>query len=182
MYKIISAELPKLWRNVIIIQVTFNSYALRNKVHSLLRISYQTWIARAHALIDSPIIAIFLVYLALSLSHTSIHRSTNMATISRTSTKLFRKIQFSPVLTRNFSNVKSDNSLKKILTTCVCVAGGGFAFYAVNKYGRKNTVYALKAKVSHYLMYYSCISALLTLLTRTNVYSMLSYRKHLYKG
>ncbi|XP_035453066.1 calcium uptake protein 3, mitochondrial isoform X3 [Spodoptera frugiperda] len=69
-----------------------------------------------------------------------------MATISRTSTKLFRKIQFSPVLTRNFSNVKSDNSLKKILTTCVCVAGGGFAFYAVNKYGRKNTVYALKAK------------------------------------
>ncbi|XP_022815426.1 calcium uptake protein 3, mitochondrial isoform X2 [Spodoptera litura] len=69
-----------------------------------------------------------------------------MATISRTSTKLFRKIQFSPVLTRNFSNVKSDNSLKKILTTCVCVAGGGLAFYAVNKYGRKNTVYALKAK------------------------------------
>lgn len=28
----------------------------------------------------------------------------------------------------------------------MCVAGGGFAFYAVNKYGRKNTVYALKAK------------------------------------
>ncbi|XP_021183266.2 calcium uptake protein 3, mitochondrial isoform X3 [Helicoverpa armigera] len=69
-----------------------------------------------------------------------------MATLSRTSTKLLRKIQFSPVFTRNFSNVKSDNSLKKVLTTCVCVVGGGVAFYAVNKYGRKNTVYALKAK------------------------------------
>ena len=78
-----------------------------------------------------------------------------MATLSRTSTKILRKIQFSPVITRNFSNVKSENSLKKVLTTCVCVVGGGVAFYAINKYGRKNTVYALKAKVSHILIYYS---------------------------
>ncbi|XP_075984382.1 mitochondrial calcium uptake 3 isoform X4 [Anticarsia gemmatalis] len=69
-----------------------------------------------------------------------------MATLSRTSTKLLRNLQFSPVLTRNFSNVRSDNSLKKVLTTCVCVFGGGVAFYAFNKYGKKNTVYALKAK------------------------------------
>ncbi|CAH0596472.1 unnamed protein product [Chrysodeixis includens] len=69
-----------------------------------------------------------------------------MATLSRTSTKLLRKLQFSPVFTRNFSNVKGNNSLTKVLTTCVCVVGGGVAFYAVNKYGRKNTVYALKAK------------------------------------
>ncbi|XP_026735735.1 calcium uptake protein 3, mitochondrial isoform X4 [Trichoplusia ni] len=69
-----------------------------------------------------------------------------MATLSRTSTKLFRKLQFSPVFTRNFSNVKGNNSLTKVITTCVCVVGGGVAFYAVNKYGRKNTVYALKAK------------------------------------
>ncbi|XP_049885648.1 calcium uptake protein 3, mitochondrial isoform X2 [Pectinophora gossypiella] len=69
-----------------------------------------------------------------------------MATLSRTPSKLFKKLYFSPVLTRNFSNIKYGNSYKNVIKTCACVFGGGVLFYAVNKLGRRNTVYALKAK------------------------------------
>lgn len=42
--------------------------------------------------------------------------------------------------------MNSGKSIKKVLTTCVCVFGGGVALYTVNKYAKRNTVYALKAK------------------------------------
>ncbi|KAM3962153.1 mitochondrial calcium uptake 3 [Aphomia sociella] len=70
-----------------------------------------------------------------------------MATLSRTSSKLVRKLQFSPVFTRNICNVRlNNNSYKSVLTTCACVFGGGVVFYAIKSYGKANTVYALKAK------------------------------------
>lgn len=72
----------------------------------------------------------------------------NMATLSRTPTILIKKINFSPILYRNYSHVKTNNLHKNILKTCACVFGSGLLFYAANKYGKKNTVYALKAKVS----------------------------------
>ncbi|XP_030020693.1 calcium uptake protein 3, mitochondrial isoform X2 [Manduca sexta] len=69
-----------------------------------------------------------------------------MATLSRTSSKLLKNVQFSPVFTRNLSNVKWNKSLPKVLTTCACVIGGSVVYYGLNKYGVKKTVHALKAK------------------------------------
>ncbi|KAJ0172090.1 hypothetical protein K1T71_012063 [Dendrolimus kikuchii] len=69
-----------------------------------------------------------------------------MATLSRTSTKLLKKVQISSINVRNFGHVKFNQSFSKVLTTCACVFGGGMVFYAVNKYKKTNTVYALKAK------------------------------------
>ncbi|XP_053615939.1 calcium uptake protein 3, mitochondrial isoform X3 [Plodia interpunctella] len=68
-----------------------------------------------------------------------------MATLSRSSSRLL-KLQFSPILTRNLSNFKVNKNYKNVLTTCACVLGGGFTFYAVKTYGNASTVYALKAK------------------------------------
>lgn len=73
----------------------------------------------------------------------------NMATLSRTPTILIRKIHFPPVFYRNYGHIKSNNLYKNIFKTCAYVFGGGLLFYAANKYGKKNTVYALKAKVSY---------------------------------
>lgn len=73
-----------------------------------------------------------------------------MATLSRTSSKLLKKVQYSPILTRNFSNEKLGKQITKVFTTCACVFSGGLAYYAAQYYGRRNTVFALKAKVSHF--------------------------------
>lgn len=83
-----------------------------------------------------------------SRSHMSISCSANMATLGRSSTKLLRKVQISPVFSRNISQVKSANVSRNVLTTCACVFGGSLLYYAVKTYQNGNTVYALKAKVS----------------------------------
>lgn len=75
-----------------------------------------------------------------------------MATLSRTPYKLFQKVQFLPVLTRNISYVRCNKTSRRIFTTCACVFGGGIMFYTVNKYRIKNVVYALKAKVSRIIL------------------------------
>ncbi|KAL0818805.1 hypothetical protein ABMA28_008129 [Loxostege sticticalis] len=69
-----------------------------------------------------------------------------MATLGRSSTKLLRKVQISPVFSRNISQVKSANVSRNVLTTCACVFGGSLVYYAVKTYQNGNTVYALKAK------------------------------------
>ncbi|CAH2985855.1 unnamed protein product [Chilo suppressalis] len=69
-----------------------------------------------------------------------------MATLGRSSINLLRKVQINPVLTRNFSYVKSDKVNRKVLTTCACVFGGSLVYYAVKSNAKRNTVYALKAK------------------------------------
>ncbi|XP_063369719.1 calcium uptake protein 3, mitochondrial [Cydia amplana] len=69
-----------------------------------------------------------------------------MATLSRTSSKLIKKVQFSPVFSRNFSNTKINNTYRNVFNTCACLFGGSVLFYAAKTYSRSNTVYALKAK------------------------------------
>ncbi|XP_061726018.1 calcium uptake protein 3, mitochondrial isoform X4 [Cydia pomonella] len=69
-----------------------------------------------------------------------------MATLSRTSSKLIKKVQFSPVFSRNFSNTKINNTYRNVFNTCSCLFGGSVLFYAAKTYSRSNTVYALKAK------------------------------------
>ncbi|XP_013189971.2 calcium uptake protein 3, mitochondrial isoform X1 [Amyelois transitella] len=68
-----------------------------------------------------------------------------MATLSRSSGKLL-KLQYSPVLTRSLSSAKVNKSFNNVLTTCACVFGGALSLYAIKRYGKANTVYALKAK------------------------------------
>nr|XP_013189972.1 unnamed protein product [Amyelois transitella] len=68
-----------------------------------------------------------------------------MATLSRSSSKLL-KLQYSPVLTRSLSSAKVNKSFNNVLTTCACVFGGALSLYAIKRYGKANTVYALKAK------------------------------------
>lgn len=72
-----------------------------------------------------------------------------MATLGRATSKLLKNITISPIIQRNVNNVKCKNPYKSVFTTCVCVFGGSLVFYVVNKYGKQNTVYALKAKVSY---------------------------------
>ncbi|XP_063616217.1 calcium uptake protein 3, mitochondrial isoform X3 [Cydia splendana] len=69
-----------------------------------------------------------------------------MATLSRTSSKLIKKVQFSPVFSRNLSNTKINNTYRNVFNTCACLFGGSVLFYAAKTYSRSNTVYALKAK------------------------------------
>ncbi|KAG7309381.1 hypothetical protein JYU34_005340 [Plutella xylostella] len=69
-----------------------------------------------------------------------------MATLTRSSAKLLKKVQISPISTRNLSNVKFQYQYKNVLTTCACVFGGGVLYYAANRYGKENTVFALKTK------------------------------------
>ncbi|XP_063540922.1 calcium uptake protein 3, mitochondrial isoform X2 [Cydia strobilella] len=69
-----------------------------------------------------------------------------MATLSRTSSKLIKKVQFSPVFSRNYSNTKINNTYRNVFNTCSCLFGGSVLFYAAKTYSRSNTVYALKAK------------------------------------
>ncbi|XP_046972062.1 calcium uptake protein 3, mitochondrial isoform X2 [Vanessa cardui] len=68
-----------------------------------------------------------------------------MATLSRTSGKLLRKVQFLPNLSRNYSSVKCKKINKYVWNTCACVIGGGILLYAANVKNR-GIVYALKAK------------------------------------
>ncbi|XP_037867818.1 calcium uptake protein 3, mitochondrial isoform X1 [Bombyx mori] len=69
-----------------------------------------------------------------------------MATLGRTSCKLFKIVQFTPIFTRNLGHVKCNKSFSKVLTTCACIFGGGVVFYTTNYYSNSSTVYALKAK------------------------------------
>ncbi|XP_050354567.1 calcium uptake protein 3, mitochondrial isoform X4 [Nymphalis io] len=81
----------------------------------------------------------------------SISCSTNMATLSRTSGKLLRKVQFLPIFSRNFSSVKCNKFNKYVWNTCACVIGGGILLYTTNVKNR-GIVYALKAKQPEELM------------------------------
>ncbi|XP_059051654.1 calcium uptake protein 3, mitochondrial isoform X2 [Achroia grisella] len=69
-----------------------------------------------------------------------------MATLSRTPSKLIRKLQNSSVFTRSFSNVNLKNNSFKSVSLCACVFAGGLVYYTVKNFGKINTVYALKAK------------------------------------
>ncbi|XP_045454621.1 calcium uptake protein 3, mitochondrial [Melitaea cinxia] len=68
-----------------------------------------------------------------------------MATLSRSSGKLLRKVHFLPVLSRNFSSVKPNKFNNYVWKMCACAVGGGILLYAANIKNR-GTVYALKAK------------------------------------
>ncbi|XP_026500165.2 calcium uptake protein 3, mitochondrial isoform X3 [Vanessa tameamea] len=74
-----------------------------------------------------------------------------MATISRTSGKILRKVQFLPIFSRNYSSVKCNKFNKYVWNTCACAIGGGILLYAANVKNR-GIVYALKAKQPEELM------------------------------
>ncbi|XP_068619503.1 calcium uptake protein 3, mitochondrial isoform X2 [Battus philenor] len=69
-----------------------------------------------------------------------------MATLGRTSSKLFKNFSILPVLSRDIKRVSYKNANKTAWTTCACVFGGVVVFYVANRSYRANTVYALKAK------------------------------------
>nr|XP_026500165.1 calcium uptake protein 3, mitochondrial isoform X3 [Vanessa tameamea] len=74
-----------------------------------------------------------------------------MATISRNSGKILRKVQFLPIFSRNYSSVKCNKFNKYVWNTCACAIGGGILLYAANVKNR-GIVYALKAKQPEELM------------------------------
>ncbi|XP_047537770.1 calcium uptake protein 3, mitochondrial isoform X3 [Vanessa atalanta] len=74
-----------------------------------------------------------------------------MATLSRTSGKILRKVQFLPIFSRNYSSVKCNKFNKYVWNTCACAIGGGILLYAANVKNR-GIVYALKAKQPEELM------------------------------
>lgn len=78
-----------------------------------------------------------------------------MAALSRSFSKFVKKVQFQHNITRNYSNANLEKQINKVFTTCACVFGGGLAFYAAQYYKRKNTVFALKAKVGEAFPYIS---------------------------
>lgn len=96
-----------------------------------------------------------------------------MATLIRTPTLIIKKIHFPPVLYRKYSHIKTHNVYKNIFKTCACVFGGGLLYYAAHKHAKKDTVYALKSKVSlcstHILKHISVCSYIITNLKFNNV-------------
>ncbi|CAH0731427.1 unnamed protein product, partial [Brenthis ino] len=68
-----------------------------------------------------------------------------MATLSRTSGNLFRKLQYLPALSRNLHSSKCNRSYQNVWKACACIFGGGVLLYAAN-FNHGGIVYALKTK------------------------------------